>query len=584
MITIRKIFYFWLLLWSTYAFSENVPVTLSYSIDYLQQTITLEFVGTETGNTIIILPNEQYGNKELYKQISNIQVSGASLKPTQYEFAKVLQHAPNAKLTVTYNFSIAEKKIPTNLNQARMPLLQKTYFHFIGGTLLITPQLLAETNIICKMQWSLPASWSFASSFRAYNLQQTHIGSMSDLVNALFIGGDFRINLKKINNQDVCIALRDSWQFTDGALADEVVKIIATARDFWRDNSFPFFLVSAIPIYQQENIISGLGLHHAFCLFVAENQVLNANLKRLLVHEYFHTWNTPKIFTNNANDQIEYLWFTEGFTDYYMELLALRAGCISLTEYIQDFNKTLLEYYTSSAMHIANAKIKYNFWQSYDVNKISYQRGYLLAHNWNTNIKRNTANTSGKSLDDAMRDILKKHNNTDKKSSSQLNTADGKQTTLSIADITAIINNYTDRDIYTDFERYVEAGDTIVPDPHALGECATHSLSYIAVPDPEFDLRTSAMLGKTTDIASNTAPYSAGLRTGQNIVEISYNILDVNTPIIIRIEDLSGVKTIKYLSKKSQTISVPQFQLNQDLVLQNPGLCLAWFGKITRDL
>ena len=49
----------------------------------------------------------------------------------------------------------------------------------------------------------------------------------------------------------------------------------------------------------------------------------------------------------------------------------------------------LFNYYNSSAINIKNQDIKYSFWQNYDVNKIAYQRGYILAHNWNSKIKRN---------------------------------------------------------------------------------------------------------------------------------------------------------------------------------------------------
>src|SRR5690606_12886817 len=149
---------------------------------------------------------------------------------------------------------------------------------------------------------------------------------------------------------------------------------------------------------------AGLGLTNAFTVHLSSKQAITPELKILLTHEYMHRWVTPKIVSQNTTDQEDHFWLTEGFTDYYAALLALRGGLINLTEYVQYFNRTLEEYMLSSAIDIPNSEIKETFWMNYDVGKIAYQRGFLLANHWNSQLKKK--NQQSKHLDTWFKNIV----------------------------------------------------------------------------------------------------------------------------------------------------------------------------------
>ncbi|TSE37919.1 M61 glycyl aminopeptidase [Tepidimonas fonticaldi] len=68
----------------------------------------------------------------------------------------------------------------------------------------------------------------------------------------------------------------------------------------------------------------------------------------LISHEYFHTWNVkrlrPREFTRYDYDRenpTELLWFFEGFTSYYDDLLLLRAGLIDQATHLQLLAKSI---------------------------------------------------------------------------------------------------------------------------------------------------------------------------------------------------------------------------------------------------
>ncbi|HSV47347.1 MAG TPA: peptidase M61, partial [Ramlibacter sp.] len=68
----------------------------------------------------------------------------------------------------------------------------------------------------------------------------------------------------------------------------------------------------------------------------------------LISHEYFHTWNVknlrPAEFTRYdyaGENYTQLLWFFEGFTSYYDDLLLRRAGLIDDGTYLKLLNKTI---------------------------------------------------------------------------------------------------------------------------------------------------------------------------------------------------------------------------------------------------
>ena len=71
-------------------------------------------------------------------------------------------------------------------------------------------------------------------------------------------------------------------------------------------------------------------------------------LKGLISHEYFHAWNVKRLrpvdFTRYQYEGEQYtrlLWFFEGFTSYYDDLLLRRAGLLDDSAYLKLLNKSI---------------------------------------------------------------------------------------------------------------------------------------------------------------------------------------------------------------------------------------------------
>ena len=71
------------------------------------------------------------------------------------------------------------------------------------------------------------------------------------------------------------------------------------------------------------------------------------SLLGLISHEYFHTWNVKRLrpaefatYDLDRENHTGLLWFFEGFTSYYDDLLLHRAGLIDTASYLQLLAKT----------------------------------------------------------------------------------------------------------------------------------------------------------------------------------------------------------------------------------------------------
>ncbi|MES2187899.1 MAG: peptidase M61 [Pseudomonadota bacterium] len=137
----------------------------------------------------------------------------------------------------------------------------------------------------------------------------------------------------------------------------------------------------------------------------------------LISHEYFHTWNVKRLrpaeFARYDYTQENYtrlLWFFEGFTSYYDDVLLRRAGLIDDAAYLRLLNKTINQVLQTPGRLLQSvADASFDAWVKYyrqDENTANatvsyYTKGSLVAMCFDLTLRR-----EGKgSLDDAMRTL-----------------------------------------------------------------------------------------------------------------------------------------------------------------------------------
>ncbi len=106
--------------------------------------------------------------------------------------------------------------------------------------------------------------------------------------------------------------------------------------------------------------VAGDGMEHRNSTILTDRESLaNGGLKGnigTVSHEFFHAWNVERIrpadlepFDFTAANMSGSLWFAEGFTSYYTNLILARAGIITTQDYVNSLNGTFNYVWNSPA-------------------------------------------------------------------------------------------------------------------------------------------------------------------------------------------------------------------------------------------
>ena len=425
-----------------------------YTPKSIKFSVTLTFKGNPLGKSTLMLPGK-FGGQDNLPCVENLHVVSqfTSMLDTGDPTIKDLKYAPNSVIIISYLINeLPRPRSEVVLGNQFLPVINKKYYHFLGESLFAIPADDWGREFNFKINWTnYPSDWSIANSFGVNEKKQLIRLPLWKFRHAVFVGGDFRISMRLIENHPVYLAMRGNWSFSDTRLIDVIKTIIAEQRAFWNDYDFPSYLVTVLPVIGN-NEQTGTGRYNSYALFLSTDRVIDYKFMRLLAHETFHAWVGDKIKADRPEELV--YWFTEGFTEYYARLLLLRTGLISLTEYAEEYNDRLNEYFTSPVRYESSERLIKEFWTNDDLHRLPYLRGDIIAHNLNAAIY--SYSKGKKNLDEFMRDLL----------------ARGKDNILiSNATLSALIRFYAGEKALSDIMATVNSGKTLKTRSDALGKC-----------------------------------------------------------------------------------------------------------------
>ena len=216
----------------------------------------------------------------------------------------------------------------------------------------------------------------------------------------------------------------------DGArLLRDAQKICETAIRFWHGAGKPpfkryLFLLNAI-----DDGYGGLEHRASTALICGRRDLPRSDsptsaarvgdgyvtLLGLVSHEYFHAWNVKRLrpaefarYDYQSENHTRLLWFFEGFTSYYDDLLLRRAGLLDDAAYLKLLTKTINQVLQAPGRQLQSvAQASFDAWLRYyrpDENTPNstisyYTKGALVALCLDLTLRQETGHT----LDDVMR-------------------------------------------------------------------------------------------------------------------------------------------------------------------------------------
>ena len=218
--------------------------------------------------------------------------------------------------------------------------------------------------------------------------------------------------------------------FDGKRLLADTQKICETAIHFWHGKGKPpiknyLFMLNAV-----HDGYGGLEHRNSTALICGRRDLPRTGEARasdgyttllgLISHEYFHTWNVKRLrpaeffrYDYSQENYTELLWFFEGFTSYYDDLLLRRAGLIDDANYLKLLAKATNQVLQTPGRSVQTvAQASFDAWVKYyrqDENTPNatvsyYTKGSLVALCLDLTLRREGKTT----LDDVMRALWKR--------------------------------------------------------------------------------------------------------------------------------------------------------------------------------
>ena len=497
--------------------------------------VTFGFVGDSDGESYIELPSSWGGEDALWNSVDNLRVSGGSPgdpDPDSPEMVRIA-HEPGAELVVSYRVIQDWQGVPrAGQGNTYRAVIQPDYVHWIGEGAFVIPEIDCEPGV--SLETRLPEGWVLASDL------QHGIKHVGDLKRSIFVAGDFRVKTRSVGQADIRIALRGSFQFEDSHFADMILQVINANHAYWGDPAEDF-LVTVIPLEYGPGMqsVGGTGLGDAFAFFSTDN-VEGDVITRILMHEYIHSWNPSRLggWIEDDGRESEGYWFSEGFTDFLTQRIAVRQGVWTAEESVSRWNEVLKAYASSPVKNTDNETLAKGFWQNADNERMPYYRGMLFAAFVDLRIWQVT--DGSRDLDDVLKAM--------KQSSDDLKSAPeefvGQVQAVAGVDIS---------DVYL---KYIINGETIWLDERTFLPCG----KVVTVDEPVFDYGMSGFRQDdghlqitAVDPSGPAAP--AGFKPGMVVLErLEGAVGDASVDSVLRVQIGDEVLDLRYLPTNGETV------------------------------
>lgn len=273
--------------------------------------------------------------------------------------------------------------------------------------------------------------WKAATGLAAYRVNKRGFGvylatDYDELADCPVELGDFWDAEFKAGGVPHRIVVAGAAASFDGPrLLADLQKICETEIRFWHDRRKPPFNYYLFMLNTVDDGYGGLEHRNSTALIAARRDLPRVGDPRqtdgyvqllgLISHEYFHTWNVKRLrpaefahYDYTRENYTQLLWFFEGFTSYYDDLLLRRAGVIDDATYLKLLNKTINQVLQAPGREVQSvAQASFDAWVKYyrsDENTPNatisyYTKGALVALCFDLTLRAE----GQASLDDAMR-------------------------------------------------------------------------------------------------------------------------------------------------------------------------------------
>jgi predicted metalloprotease with PDZ domain len=388
---------------------------ISYSIkidtsDLSGFSVTMAVKNISSPFHVAMVAHPEYDDR-YWRFVENIQVNagGKQGRVIREDSALWKISAPGKNVIITYRIHLPA---PEALRPAWRPFISKTGT-LTGGchTFFYIP---GHEKAASTVQLQMPAGWTVATEMKPSGQNVFSARSADELTDAPFLAGElwqWGFAVKDVPHTISYYHTAGSVDFDTALLRKEIAAIADQADRLF--NGLPY---AHYDFLLQDGAYGALEHINSITVGAPSSSLATdrTELVEEIAHEYFHSWNLEIIRPAEYGDVVykdpplsRSLWFSEGFTMYYADVLLRRAGIKTTDENrIKHLEGLLDQYWNSAGDHekspedvslASNAKPG----MLGDYSGSPHVQGELIASLLDIMIRHCTGNRQ--SLDDAMR-------------------------------------------------------------------------------------------------------------------------------------------------------------------------------------
>ncbi len=245
----------------------------------------------------------------------------------------------------------------------------------------------------------------------------------------------------------------------------------------------------------------------------------------LVAHEFFHLWNVKRLrpkeletFDYDGENYTPSLWFSEGATSFYDNVIPLRAGLYDARTYLKNLGKTITRFLTTPGRLVQPlSESSFDAWIKLyrpDTNTPNSQMSYYLKGELVTfllDLALRRRHENQRSFDDVMRKLW-----------TEFGQGEDGEVGFTPGDLKGTIETVAEFDLTSFFAKYID-GLTPLPFQAALADFGLQLESNLGQKLPPIHgARLALEHGKTLVkyVASNSPAEKAGLDAGDEILAI----------------------------------------------------------------
>lgn len=335
---------------------EGEPLTVSYRVDVgdghthrLCITLRIPAPAPEQSLSLPVWAPGSYLVREFARHVTSISAEqGGQALPVEAVDKSSWCVRPHRRgvLTVRYEIHAFDPSVRTAFVDA-----DRAFFNGPAVFLCVHGQ---EQSVHAVQLAGLPRGWQVATSMPKQPSRRAAFVSSNynELLDHPFELGSFWRAGFKAGGVDFELVVAGAWPgFDSERLVADLRRICATQVAFWHGRGRPPFTRYLFLLHAVDEGSGGLEHRHGCALLAARRDLPRSGdetrsdayvgLLGLMSHELFHAWNVKRLRPQefelldvSREVHTRLLWFFEGVTSYYDDLLLLRAGVIDATRYL----------------------------------------------------------------------------------------------------------------------------------------------------------------------------------------------------------------------------------------------------------